>query len=31
MKEMSDGKGDLAVVVAGYPKEMTTFFIKVVD
>lgn len=25
MKEMSDGKGDLAVVVAGYPKEMTGF------
>lgn len=25
LKEMSDGKGDLAVVVAGYPKEMTAF------
>jgi SpoVK/Ycf46/Vps4 family AAA+-type ATPase len=25
MKEMSDGKGDLSVVVAGYPKEMTGF------
>lgn len=25
LKEMSDGKGDLAVVVAGYPKEMTGF------
>lgn len=25
VKEMSDGKGDLAVVVAGYPKEMETF------
>ncbi len=25
MKEMSDGKGDLAVIVAGYPKEMTGF------
>lgn len=25
MKEMSDGPGDLAVVVAGYPKEMTYF------
>ena len=25
MKEMSDGKGDLAVIVAGYPKEMAKF------
>lgn len=25
LKEMSDGRGDLAVVVAGYPKEMTGF------
>jgi SpoVK/Ycf46/Vps4 family AAA+-type ATPase len=25
MKEMSDGKGDLAVIVAGYPEEMDTF------
>lgn len=25
MKEMSDGPGDLAVVVAGYPKEMNYF------
>ena len=25
IKEMSDGKGDLAVVFAGYPKEMQTF------
>ena len=25
VKEMSGGKGDLAVVVAGYPKEMETF------
>lgn len=25
IKEMSDGKGDLAVIVAGYPKEMATF------
>lgn len=25
MKEMSDGKGDLAVIVAGYPKEMSKF------
>ena len=25
LKEMSDGKGDLAVIVAGYPKEMNTF------
>lgn len=25
LKEMSDGKGDLAVVVAGYPLEMKTF------
>lgn len=25
LKEMSDGKGDLAVFVAGYPKEMDTF------
>lgn len=25
LKEMSDGKGDLAIIVAGYPKEMTTF------
>lgn len=25
IKEMSDGKGDLAVVVAGYPKEMEAF------
>jgi SpoVK/Ycf46/Vps4 family AAA+-type ATPase len=25
MKEMSDGKGDLAVIVAGYPEEMATF------
>jgi SpoVK/Ycf46/Vps4 family AAA+-type ATPase len=25
LKEMSDGKGDLAVIVAGYPKEMSTF------
>lgn len=25
MKELSDGKGDLAVIVAGYPDEMATF------
>jgi SpoVK/Ycf46/Vps4 family AAA+-type ATPase len=25
IKELSDGKGDLAVIVAGYPKEMKTF------
>lgn len=25
MKEMSDGQGDLAVIVAGYPKEMKLF------
>lgn len=25
MKEMSDGKGDLAVIAAGYPKEMSKF------
>ncbi len=25
IKEMSDGKGDLAVIVAGYPTEMRTF------
>jgi SpoVK/Ycf46/Vps4 family AAA+-type ATPase len=25
LKEMSNGKGDLAVIVAGYPKEMTHF------
>ncbi|MEO5675030.1 MAG: AAA family ATPase [Chitinophagales bacterium] len=25
MKEMSDGPGDLAVIVAGYPNEMQTF------
>ncbi len=25
MKEMSDGEGDLAIMVAGYPKEMQTF------
>ncbi len=25
VKEMSDGPGDLAVIVAGYPKEMKTF------
>lgn len=25
VKEMSDGKGDVAVVAAGYPKEMETF------
>jgi len=25
LKEMSDGKGDLAVVFAGYPKEMQSF------
>jgi len=25
IKEMSDGKGDLAVIVAGYPREMKTF------
>ncbi|RMG27292.1 MAG: AAA family ATPase, partial [Bacteroidetes bacterium] len=25
VKEMSSGKGDLAIVVAGYPKEMDTF------
>lgn len=25
IKEMSDGPGDLAVIVAGYPKEMNTF------
>lgn len=25
MKEMSDGKGDLAIIVAGYPEEMNTF------
>lgn len=25
LKEMSDGKGDLAIIVAGYPKEMNTF------
>jgi SpoVK/Ycf46/Vps4 family AAA+-type ATPase len=25
LKEMSDGKGDLAIIVAGYPKEMDHF------
>ena len=25
MKEMSDGKGDLAIIAAGYPAEMNTF------
>ena len=25
VKEMSDGKGDLAIIVAGYPEEMETF------
>jgi SpoVK/Ycf46/Vps4 family AAA+-type ATPase len=25
LKEMSDGEGDLAVIVAGYPQEMMTF------
>lgn len=25
IKEMSDGKGDIAIVFAGYPKEMTSF------
>lgn len=25
IKEMSDGPGDLAIIVAGYPKEMETF------
>ncbi len=25
LKEMSDGPGDIAVIVAGYPKEMNTF------
>lgn len=25
LKEMSDGKGDLAIIVAGYPKEMNYF------
>ena len=25
IKEMSDGKGDIAIIVAGYPKEMNTF------
>lgn len=25
LKEMSDGVGDIAVIVAGYPKEMNTF------
>ena len=25
IKEMSDGKGDLAIVFAGYPNEMGTF------
>lgn len=25
VKEMSNGKGDIAIVVAGYPKEMETF------
>ena len=25
LKEMSDGKGDLAIIVAGYPKEMNHF------
>lgn len=25
IKEMSDGKGDIAIVFAGYPKEMTLF------
>ncbi len=25
VKEMSNGKGDMAVIVAGYPKEMKTF------
>jgi len=25
IKEMSDGEGDIAIMVAGYPKEMTTF------
>lgn len=25
LKEMSDGKGDIAIIVAGYPKEMNIF------
>lgn len=25
VKEMSDGRGDLAIIVAGYPREMKTF------
>jgi len=25
VKEMSDGKGDIAIIAAGYPKEMETF------
>ncbi|MBC7694082.1 MAG: AAA family ATPase [Burkholderiales bacterium] len=25
LKEMSDGKGDIAIIVAGYPKEMNVF------
>ncbi len=25
LKEMSDGKGDIAIIVAGYPKKMQTF------
>lgn len=25
VKEMSDGRGDLAIIVAGYPREMNTF------
>jgi SpoVK/Ycf46/Vps4 family AAA+-type ATPase len=25
LKEMSDGKGDIAIIAAGYPKEMNTF------
>ena len=25
LKEMSDGKGDIAIIVAGYPREMQTF------
>jgi SpoVK/Ycf46/Vps4 family AAA+-type ATPase len=25
LKEMSDGPGDIAIIVAGYPKEMSTF------
>lgn len=25
LKEMSDGPGDIAIIVAGYPKEMNTF------